>query len=323
MNNVTIIGAGQIGSRHLQALKRVKVPLSITVVDPSERSLKIAKKRYEEMPKGKHNHKIKYLTEISTGQNIDLVIVATTSDIRAKIIKNVLKNNKACYLILEKILFDKKSDYYFTEKMLSNLRIKAWVNCPRRVTPVYQKIKEELSDKAIFLRAIGSQWGLACNAVHILDLASYITEDYNYAIDTHHLDKKISPSRRKGFLEVNGTLYADFTKESHCELTSHTSGNAPFILEIFNKDSRYIIRESEGKYWTSNSKNNWKWEEVLFKPLLISETTTLAVENILKNGDCPLTPYEESIKIHLPLLEALKRFLNNNSNKKYDHYPFT
>ena len=37
MKKVIIIGAGQIGSRHLQALAAIKTPLDIYVVDPTEK----------------------------------------------------------------------------------------------------------------------------------------------------------------------------------------------------------------------------------------------------------------------------------------------
>jgi predicted dehydrogenase len=323
MNNVTIIGAGQLGSRHLQALKSVKFPLNISVIDPSQKSLATAEQRYDEMPKGKHNYKVKYLQEISSGQNIDLVIVATTSDVRARVIKNFLKNNQARYFILEKILFDKHSDYRAIEDLFSGSKIKGWVNLPRRVSPTYKNIKEELNGRAISLRGTGSQWGLACNAVHILDLISYLTGDSDYTIGVHGLDKEISLSKRKGFLEVNGTLCANFKNGSYCELSSHVSGKAPFLMEIFNENARYIIRESEGKYWTSGAKNGWRWEEISFKNPLVSETTTVAVEDILANGSCSLTPYKESAKIHISLLEPLRNFLNKNSGKKYEYYPFT
>ncbi|OGN01602.1 MAG: hypothetical protein A3I26_00320 [Candidatus Yanofskybacteria bacterium RIFCSPLOWO2_02_FULL_43_10] len=323
MFNVYIIGAGQIGSRHFQALKRVKFPLSVTVVDPSEQSLAVAKKRYEEMPKGRYRHEIKYLQEIDTGQKIDLIILATTSNVRAKIIKDVLKKNQVRYFILEKIVFNKKSDYYAVKNILSKSKIKAWVNLPRRIRPIYKKIKEQLIGRVVSVRGIGSQWGLACNAVHFLDLISYLTGDCDYTVDTHHLDKKISLSKRRGFLEIHGTLYANFKKGSRCELSSHTSGNAPLLIDISNDNIRYIIREPEGKYWASNARDNWRWEEVSFRTPLVSETTTLIVENILTNGDCPLTSYEESIKTHLLLLEPLRHFLNKNSEKKYEHYPFT
>ena len=57
MNNICIIGAGQLGSRHLQALKMVLQPLLITVVDPSSESLKMAEERYQAAA-GSGNHQL-------------------------------------------------------------------------------------------------------------------------------------------------------------------------------------------------------------------------------------------------------------------------
>ena len=42
MKTIAIIGAGQLGSRHLQALVAVDFPLTVQVVDPSNEALKIA-----------------------------------------------------------------------------------------------------------------------------------------------------------------------------------------------------------------------------------------------------------------------------------------
>jgi ornithine cyclodeaminase/alanine dehydrogenase-like protein (mu-crystallin family) len=47
MRQLVIVGAGNIGSRHLQALKLVKTPLKIHVIDPSMNALKISKERYD------------------------------------------------------------------------------------------------------------------------------------------------------------------------------------------------------------------------------------------------------------------------------------
>src|SRR3990167_7964952 len=102
MFNVYIIGAGQIGSRHLQALKKVRISLNITVIDPSEQSLSTARKRYEETPAGICSHTLNYLRKIPGGQNINLAIIATTSNIRAKVIRDILKKNQISYFILEK-----------------------------------------------------------------------------------------------------------------------------------------------------------------------------------------------------------------------------
>lgn len=321
--NIIIVGAGQIGSRHLQALKRVKFPLNITVVDPSEQSLATAKQRYGEMSKGKYIHVVNYIQGMPAGPDIDLAIVATTSDVRAKVVKNILKKNEVRYFILEKVLFDKKGDYAAIAGIFSKSNIKAWVNLPRRIRPVYKKIKEELTGKAISVRGVGSQWSLASNSIHLLDLAAYLTGENVYKVDTNFLDKKILPSKRKGFLEVRGTLRANFANGSSCELVSYVSGDAPFLVEISGKEGRYIIREADGNGWVSGPKSNWQWKEIKFKDPLISETTTDMVENILEKGSCPLTPYEEAAKTHISLLEPLRQFLNKNSVKKYEYYPFT
>ena len=55
MYNIAIIGAGQLGSRHLQGLKLAKLPIKIQVVDSSAESLAVAKSRYEEVVT---NHKV-------------------------------------------------------------------------------------------------------------------------------------------------------------------------------------------------------------------------------------------------------------------------
>lgn len=45
MKNIAIIGAGQLGSRHLQALAQVNADVILHIVDPSEQSLEVSKQR--------------------------------------------------------------------------------------------------------------------------------------------------------------------------------------------------------------------------------------------------------------------------------------
>ena len=45
MRNILIVGAGEIGSRHLQGIAAVKEKLSISVIDPSIDSLNLSKKK--------------------------------------------------------------------------------------------------------------------------------------------------------------------------------------------------------------------------------------------------------------------------------------
>ena len=42
MNNVLIIGCGEIGSRHLQGLSKSNIDIKITICDPNENSIAIS-----------------------------------------------------------------------------------------------------------------------------------------------------------------------------------------------------------------------------------------------------------------------------------------
>ena len=55
-----IIGAGQLGSRHLQGLSKINNDIEIAVVDPNRDALELAHNRYEEMPSNSHIHSVDY-----------------------------------------------------------------------------------------------------------------------------------------------------------------------------------------------------------------------------------------------------------------------
>lgn len=323
--SIFIIGAGQIGSRHLQALKKVGVPLNITVVEPNEQSLNTAKERYDSMSRGTIDHKITYKNRISEikKSRIDIAIIATCSDIRAESVKNLLEFRDVKYLILEKILFNKKSHYSEIRKIIAGKKIRAWINCPMRMMPAYQNIEKYFKNKKISYSVTGSQFGLITNAIHYLDHAAYLSGTTDFKIDASGLESKTIKSKRKGFIEFNGTLNSNFKNGSNVSLTCYSSGEAPVIVEIHTDSARYIGRESEGKAWFTNIDNGWKWEELEAPISFQSQLTNILVEKILKTGKCDLVSYEESEKIHLNLLAPLLVFLNKNSKKRYSIYPFT
>lgn len=322
--NVWVIGAGQIGSRHLQALKTVKFPLAIIVIDPNRKSLKITKGRYDSMPAGRFNHKVDYLTKVPRkSESVDLAIIATCSDIRSKIITELLGSTKVKYLVLEKILFNKKSDYNSIGKLLKQSETKTWVNCPMRMMPAYQKIEKYFKNKRISYIVTGSKFGLITNAIHYLDHAAYLSGTTEFQINTTGLDSRLISSKRKGFLEFNGTLTANFKNGSNLSITCYPEGNTPIIVEVHTDNARHIGRESEGKAWLSRADNNWRWEELEAVIPFQSQLTTVLAEKILNIGKCDLVSYDESKKIHLQMLKSLQIFLNKNSKEKYDNYPFT
>ena len=112
MNRVAIIGAGQLGSRHLQGLLKSKSEQVIYVLDPSESSLKISRNRAQEI---KNNHNLLFITDWNKLPNyLDLVIVSTGANVRSKVVSKLLTDFKVKNLIIT----DQKSFKIFVQNHL-------------------------------------------------------------------------------------------------------------------------------------------------------------------------------------------------------------
>ena len=165
-----IIGTGQIGSRHLQALALIDRPVSIQVVDPSPASLKTARERFNEVKGSGNVEHVEYLKDISEmTPELDCVLIATKADIRRQALEQLLAQKHVSYLILEKVLFQKKDDFEAVNALLNRCNVKTWVNFPRRVWPIYQELKKKLTNvNTVDFNVTGSRWGLGCNGLIFL-----------------------------------------------------------------------------------------------------------------------------------------------------------
>lgn len=325
MKRIFIIGSGQLGSRHLQALKNIDEELDIYIIDPSNNSLDVAKNRYESV-NIKDNNILSFersIKNINKDRIIDIAIIATSSNVRSKVTIDLLNDFKVKTIVFEKILFDKKNDYVIINNLLKKNKVKAYVNCPMRMMSFYRDMKTFFHGSQFKYIVSGSQYGLITNLVHYIDHISYMNGNTDYIADTTLLKNELIKSKRKGFYELNGTFQANFKNGTQGLIHCEPEGNSPVIIQAFNDKVHFISKESEGKVLISKYANNWDWEEIEFEIPFQSELTTKLVKDILKRNDCSLTTYEESMKIHMIHLESLLRFINKNSKNKFVHYPFT
>lgn len=325
MLNIAIIGAGQTGSRHLQALSKLNRLTNIQIVDPNYKSLKIARERFLEIQKNENIQKVEYLKNIvDLSNNLELVIIATTSDVRRKVIEKLLLEKKVHYVILEKVLFQKIEDFAIVNNLLARNNVKAWVNCRRRMADFYKQLKLKFKKvKNVDYRVSSSNLGIGCNSIHYLDLFTFLTGQNIFTLFSDQLDSKIIKSKRQGFLEFTGTLYGTSSRGSTIAITSYLKGNTPIIISINSEVIHCLIRESEKKAWISEKVNNWTWEEISFTLPYQSQVTNLVVQDILDNGKCDLPNYEESWNIHIPLLKSLIFHLQKQKMEEIDLCPIT
>ena len=95
--NIVIIGAGQIGSRHLQAMAKMDFPACIWVVDPSDISLAVSKDQFHQVAVSPNIESVNYQNSIDPiPDNLNVVIVATNANIRL----SVFIENLSCSLFI-------------------------------------------------------------------------------------------------------------------------------------------------------------------------------------------------------------------------------
>lgn len=321
--SVFIIGAGQLGSRHLQALKAVSEKLDITVVDPSDVSLKTAKERYEGIP-GNMDHAVRYASDIpGSFGTADIAIVPSNSNVRRHIVETLLRNGTVRYLVLEKLLFDRKEDYTAVLELLDAKGVAAWVNCSMRTMPFYASLRSRFTGEPFLYSVNGSQFGLITNAIHYIDHMAYLSGSNIYSVDTQGLEFPPIESKRKGFLELNGTLTARFSNGCVGVFTCFSQGSLPVTVEITSPSTRLLSKESEGKALFSNRDENWRWREIDAPIPFQSQMTARVVSDLIEKGECDLVRYAESMQTHLTLLEGVRRFFDEHGSKHSVPYPFT
>lgn len=317
MYNVAIIGAGQLGSRHLQGIKMASLPMKIWVMDKSEESLKVAKQRYDEiMPIGEKD--IALIDDISKLPSLlDFVVVATGSLPRAALVKELLHHADVKYLILEKILFPKLSEYEEIGILLKEKNVKCWVNCARRLFGVFHQVESELTGKPIEMSYEGVDWGLCCNAIHLIDLFMMYTGEDQYVLDTSGLIPEIVESKRKGYIELYGTLKAKTPKGSSLTLICNKeSSNNDFVITINEDTNRILIDEGKSELNVNGKKSS-------FRLPYQSETTGTYADMLLKMGYIPLTTFDLSTKYHKEFIVKMLEYYNNLREEKTDLLPIT
>jgi len=295
---IAIIGAGQLGSRHLQALKKVDFPASIEVVDKNSESLRLAKQRYEEIPDNINIKSIAfYLSIDDLCESIDLCIISTNADIRAKICEELTNKKRVKNFIFEKILFQTLEDYYLIDNILKKENIKAFVNCPRRYYPIYQKFKEMLGrENPVSIHAQTGDTGIITGGIHLLDLLVYLNNNSPIVSSVNFLNDTLIPTKRDGFFEVTGAVSFELKNGARIILSSQEIPNAPNSIDINSPNHFIVVREETCTAMISSREKNWEKEIMPFNIIYQSNLTHIVAKDILINNSCQLTSFDDSFK---------------------------
>ena len=318
--NILIVGAGQIGSRHLQGAVKIKNQLSITVVDISSIALKLSQNIVKKKTFGNPHTTVTYKKKLPKNESFDILIISTNADIRAKITSDLLINCNFKYIVFEKVLFQKEADFENLSNMLDDKDVSAWVNCPRRTYSVYQEIKKTIDiNLPIKMDVSGSSWGMACNAIHFIDLFSYLANDSSLKIAKSNFSENIFKSKRgDNFYEMNGLMKCVIGK--HSLLISCDQNKDPSLnIKIKNGKIKNSIDETK-EIWMNNTNGLINSKKISI-PYQSNQTEKLI--NSIINKKCRLVSFEDSCKHHIPLLTVIREHVSKILNKELTECPIT
>lgn len=223
MSRVAIIGCGNIGYRHLQALASVDSITELWIVEPNDA-------RRAECVDGSLRPKtaatvqgVSSIDALPSAEPFALVVSAVTADVQPRLAPRLAKL-PAKTLLLEKPIGQSIADLDAISGALGGRT--TYVNCVRGLWSGYQRLRERLRSARVPVRieVSGNAWGFGCNAVHFIELFAFLTSCKELRSVSAGLEPSPTGNKRgASFEEWVGT--ASFTNELGDSLQV-TSGHA-------------------------------------------------------------------------------------------------
>ena len=286
---ICIIGVGNIGMRYVQGISKKFPEAQLFLVDSPDRVQELANIELGN---------VTLLTSLDgVKDSIDLCVVATSCVPRLAIYKRCLELNPR-YIILEKYLFKSREEF---QECLELERVPTFVNQWMFGSKTFDCLFEEEPMSVILT---GSGWGLACNAVHWMDVFKRHMNITHLQVSSDTAISRIFPSKRAGYEEIYGELVV-VDKESDRTFTLIDNGDARLV-------GGQEIRVDDRAYWFDYSTISLEGK-VLSNFPYFSDLIGDITGDILRTGECHLPRLEESISQHL-LIEDVLDTLDHRPN---------
>ncbi len=325
MKRIAIVGCGNIGSRHLQAIAKLPFPCIVQIIEPRENARQLAKSRLDEVSRAADNKDFRWnesVRDLESGA--DLTIVATSSVGRVSIINELFDLGHSRFLI-EKMVCQSTKEYETLSRGMQSFNAKAWVNIPRRYFASYRNIRQHfLGDPPPFqMSVIAGNEGLGSNAIHFIDLFCWFCNEAKLKLSGELLEKRLFPNKRgENLLEFAGTIAGASESGSSLNITFlSASDHMPLIVNISSEDAHITVNESEGQLFRLAAESRPLSEE--FRSEFVSDTTTRIADEILNHDSCMLPSVQESYFAHVELFRIFNAHIKLLTNEDSELCPIT
>ena len=319
--NLAIIGCGEIGQRHFESVLNLDFKMKIFLVDKSAICLEKCK---QISLKKKKLHSFYFVTNVDEiEENFDFVIVATNSEHRFSVLKELYRSKTPKFIILEKFLFNKLSYFKEAKKLFQLSGTKVWVN--QWMSTDFPDLSNIFSKTdGINISVKGKNWNFCSNCVHWIEWFHYINDRKKIVLFKSSLKNLIIENKRKGFFETFGSLEFHGINNNKLFLQCNYEKNSEreTLISLSNKSSRaefqLTVNGLEGFIFRSNKKKS-----INFKIRYLSERTSIYIKSILEKNECTLPTYDQSALHHKLVFQTLKNHFDKSYLKNNDLLPIT
>jgi hypothetical protein len=233
------------------------------------------------------------------------VLVATTSLVRAAVVRETFERVTPRHLVLEKFLFPAVDEYAEVADLVTAAGTHAWVNTARRMWSGYTALRGQLdTDGPVSLRVVmRPELGVGSNAVHFVDLLTHLTGRASGDLDGAGL-RPIENERRRGSVEFEGTVSGYNEAGDHFALSTLRGTVAPLLVHVTTAGQHVVVDEGNRRLLRSEAGTDWRWEEAPFTFEFQSQLTGRLVEDLLSHDRCDLPTLADASTSHLSLLRA-------------------
>lgn len=325
---ILIVGCGELGSRHLQAVASLSDIDEVDIVDLRQEAIELGKSRLAEISDTNADIKFRWFLELDKrSSGGDLCIIASRAKVRPVLLKQVFKTLNYRYFLLEKVVAQSVEEYEDLLSFCKDNKIAAWVNCKSRAYGIhkYIKTKVEPNEPFIFCRIAGNH-GLVSNGIHGADLFVFYAQCRIMNFINARIDNIPHPSKRGGDIyDLSGTLTGLSDKGSEFIISFAANHTSPDYISIVSPKGRFFIDHTQQFFLESYPDANWEWKQINLakENWAVSHMTKAFANDILAKGKCDLPTLEECFPAHKFILETLQPQFKRLLNKNLDYCPVT
>lgn len=310
MNNILIIGLGNIGRHHFRGVLNSNVEANIYLFDLNKNVLTEIINIFTNIKKTKSKYFFVENFE-SLPKNFKFAIISTNSKERYQILEYLISQLAIEHIILEKFVFSSPIEFQSALNLINGYKTKVYINCPLRLWKSFKTIKQNvINSSRLDIIVSGVGWGLLSNGIHYIDLFSFLTDSTEFYIKDDFIINKIAKSKREGYSELFGTIGVYSKNGNKSLILTCFEGERSHLFININSDNYYYDIFFGADFKIKKKEKTTLYDEMISDEIEFQSSLTASItEQIFRDNTCNLPLFSKTYMFHLCYISVIISYL--------------